>query len=110
MAYVISLLTGRACLWGTAEWECDFKCFSEETKKVFDLARPEREASSNLLVPFEETQPVAEYTNDFYTAVADSTLNDSALYGTYHQGLSECLKDKPHEMSQRSLDLLVTLG
>ncbi|XP_026099788.1 protein LDOC1-like [Carassius auratus] len=44
IAFIITLLTGRAASWGTTVWEqslpccASFQAFSEELKKVFDCA------------------------------------------------------------------------
>ncbi|KAL0173079.1 hypothetical protein M9458_033390, partial [Cirrhinus mrigala] len=51
VAFVITLLSGRAALWGTAVWEQKHQCcssfqsFSEELNKVFDRAVSGREAA-----------------------------------------------------------------
>ncbi len=56
IAYVISLLTGRACGWATAAWEAQASCcghyelFKGEMIKVFDRSVYGREASRLLAV------------------------------------------------------------
>ncbi len=55
VAFVITLLTGRAALWGTTVWEqkhhccSSFQYFSEELKKVFDRAASGKEAARVLV-------------------------------------------------------------
>ncbi len=53
-SFVITLLSGRAALWGTTVWEqklpccASFQLFSEEIRKVFDRAASGREAARLL--------------------------------------------------------------
>ena len=54
VAYILSLLSGRAKDWGTTEWEkqspicSSVKLFSTELRKIFDHATPGREAARGL--------------------------------------------------------------
>ncbi|MGL5357236.1 MAG: hypothetical protein ACRDAQ_11970, partial [Cetobacterium sp.] len=54
VAFVLSLLTGRASLWGTAVWEnrdpccASFQTLSAAMKQVFDRAVAGREAARVL--------------------------------------------------------------
>ncbi len=54
VAYIVSLLTGRAKDWGTAEWEkqssicSSVKLFSDELRKIFDHVTPGREVARGL--------------------------------------------------------------
>ncbi len=54
VAFIITLLSGRAASWGTTVWEqklpccASFRSFSEELKKVFDHAASGREAARLL--------------------------------------------------------------
>ncbi len=54
IAFVITLLSGRAALWGTTVWEqklpccTSFQSFSEEIRKVFDRAASGRDAARFL--------------------------------------------------------------
>ncbi|KAK3560090.1 hypothetical protein QTP86_033834 [Hemibagrus guttatus] len=51
VAYVISLLSSKAHLWATAEWECQSAfcasndAFSRELRKVFDTSAPRQDAA-----------------------------------------------------------------
>lgn len=98
VAYVISLLTGRARLWGTAEWERDseicntFKSFSDKLQQVFDPNSSER-AARVLSSLTQARRSVSDYAIDFRTAAADSSWNPDALYGAFYRGLSETVKD-----------------
>ncbi|KAI3368102.1 hypothetical protein L3Q82_007806 [Scortum barcoo] len=54
VASAINHLTGRARLWGTAEWEhwtpaCSFKAFTEELHKIFGKPRLGPDATGKLL-------------------------------------------------------------
>ena len=73
VAYVISNLTGRALLWGTAEWErrtsacASFQAFSEELRKVFGLGAFRSDAARDLLSLRQGNQSVADFSIDFRT-------------------------------------------
>ncbi len=60
IAFVITLLSGRAALWGTTVWEqklpccASFQLFSEEIRKVFDRAASGREAARLLAELWQE--------------------------------------------------------
>lgn len=73
VAFVITHRTGRAQLWGTAEWErqsgacASFAAFSEELRKVFGLTRS-RTAAVRGLMPLRQGQrSVADFSMEFQT-------------------------------------------
>ncbi|KAK2844076.1 hypothetical protein Q5P01_010735 [Channa striata] len=51
VAYALSLLSGRAGIWGTSEWErgswsvLSFESFAEELLRVFGPAKSEQDSS-----------------------------------------------------------------
>lgn len=88
VAYVLSLLTGRARHWGTAEWahkaeRCAlFEQFSVDVTRVFDPANPESEATFSLL---NLSNLVIDNIIEFRTAAADSSWNETALIDAFYQ-------------------------
>ncbi|XP_013856474.1 uncharacterized protein LOC106512393 [Austrofundulus limnaeus] len=100
VAYIISLLTGKAKLWGTAEWQRDavichrYKDFARELLRVFCPRLPHREASRGLLSIKQGNRRVTEYIIDFHTLSVDSWWNDEALQDAFMQGLSDEIKDE----------------
>jgi len=66
MAFTINHLTGRACLWGTAEWErqiptCgSFQTFVTELRTVFGKGSYGSDTARNLLSPRQGIQTVAD--------------------------------------------------
>lgn len=100
VAYAISLLSGKAKLWGTAEWQKNslicfrFSDFSKELIRVFDPVLPEREAARGLLKLKQGRRRVTEYIIDFHALSSGSDWNDEALCDAFYQGLSEEVKDE----------------
>lgn len=117
VAYAISLLSGKAKLWGTAEWQKDslicyqFKDFSKELIRVFDPVLPEREAARGLLKLKQGRRRVTEYIIDFHALSSGSDWNDEALCDAFYQGLSEEVKDELSTRdAPRDLEELETLA
>ncbi|XP_036379838.1 vascular endothelial growth factor receptor kdr-like [Megalops cyprinoides] len=78
IAYVITLLTGRAREWGTAVWDADAPfchSFAEEMRKVFDRSKHGRKAASEMLLIRQGRRSVSDYTIDFRTLTASSGWN-----------------------------------
>ncbi|TWW54183.1 hypothetical protein D4764_0209330, partial [Takifugu flavidus] len=98
--YVISNLTGRALLWGTAEWErqtpacASFQAFTEELRKVFGLGATGPDGTSELLSIRQGNQSVADYSIDFRTKARQSNWNLAALRDAFLHGLAEYIKDE----------------
>ncbi|XP_046707928.1 uncharacterized protein LOC124387560 [Silurus meridionalis] len=117
VAYVITLLSGRALRWATAEWEnqslhCStFTAFREELRKVFGSATPRQDAARSLLSSSQVERSVAEYAADFRTDATDSGWDCTALYDTFFRGLSAQVKDElaAHELPP-GLDALIALA
>uniref|UniRef100_A0AAQ6INN1 Retrotransposon gag domain-containing protein n=1 Tax=Anabas testudineus TaxID=64144 RepID=A0AAQ6INN1_ANATE len=76
VGFVISLLTGPARAWATAEWSrasaccSSFKSFSEELTKIFDPTKPDKEAAIKLSEIKQGSRSVAEYSIEFRTLAA----------------------------------------
>lgn len=100
VGYVITHLTGRARLWGTAEFDrqtpacTSFDAFAEEMKKVFDLGSSAAEASQELMSIRQGNRTVAEYSIDFRTLARRSTWNEPAQTHAFLHSLAEYIKDE----------------
>lgn len=117
VAYIVSLLAGRARDWGTAEWEkqsaicSSSKLFSDELRKVFDHVTPGREVARGLFNLKQEGRSVSDYSIEFRTIAAESNWNAASLFDAFYNGLSDDIKD---ELAARDLpaelDTLVSLS
>ncbi len=115
VAYIISLLTGRARDWGAAVWSkqpelsASYAAFTAEMRRVFDHPVRGRDASNRLTNLRQGARSVADYAIEFRTLAAESGWNDPALQGAFYHGLQETLKD---ELATRddssSLDHLIS--
>ncbi|KAI5090293.1 nephrocystin-4-like, partial [Silurus meridionalis] len=117
VAYVISLLSGRALRWATAEWESrspncgSFAGFSAELRKVFGTSTPRQDAARSLVSAAQGQRSVAEYAAEFRTQATDSGWDRIALYDTFLQGLSSAVKDELAARDPpRDLDSLISLA
>ena len=117
VAYIITLLSGRARDWGTAIWsnnaaiQGDLSLFSTEMKKVFDRSKQGREAAREVLQLRQRSQSVSDYSIQFRTLASTSGWNQEAFYDVFLNGLSEEIKDHliPHELPQ-TFDGLVDMA
>lgn len=106
IAYVITLLTGRAREWGTAVWDTQapfcstYKEFCEEMRRVFDRSQHGREAARELLRVRQGGRSVSDYAIQFRTLAATTDWNTQAQYDAFLNGLSEVIKD---ELATREL-------
>ncbi len=102
VAYVITLLSGKALAWATALWEqspqpaicSDYSCFIEEMRRVFDHPVSGREAASRLLQLTQASPSVAELAVDFRTLAMESGWNQEALTVAFNRALSDEIKDE----------------
>ncbi|RXN36864.1 Pol poly [Labeo rohita] len=117
VAYIISLLTGRAREWGTAVWESqarccfDFESFKDEMIKTFDQSVFGKEASRLLASIQQGRRSVADYSVEFRTLAATSEWNAEALVARFLEGLNDTFKDELYarEVPDR-LDDLISLA
>ena len=99
IAYIITLLSGKALSWATAVWNAQSHCcsgysaFEEEFKQVFDHPISGQEASKRLLSLQQGGRSAAEYAIHFRTTAAGSGWNTSLMV-CFQNGLSEALKDE----------------
>ncbi|KAM4595746.1 uncharacterized protein V3H82_003139 [Fundulus diaphanus] len=118
IAYVISLLTGKARLWGAAEWQNDSRIsdsyyeFSRELVRVFSPVLPCRESSRGLLSLKQGERTVSDYIIDFHLLAADSLWNEPALMDVFIEGLNGKIKDelatRDYPQTLKQLEDLVT--
>lgn len=100
VAFVINHLTGRARLWGTAEWErrsaacASFDLFAAELRKVFGFENCGSESTRGLMGLKQGERTVADYSIDFRTRASQSSWNSSALCDAFLHGLADYIKDE----------------
>ena len=100
VAFTINHLTGRARLWGTAEWEkqtpacATFQAFSKELRKVFGMGASVSDAARDLLSLRQGNQTVADFSIDFRTRARQSNWNESALRDSFLHSLADYIKDE----------------
>ncbi len=100
IAYVISLLTGRARGWATAAWEAQASCgghyelFKGEMIKVFDRSVYGHEASRLLAVLHQEERSVADFAIEFRTLATTCEWNEPALVARFLEGLNIDLREE----------------
>ncbi|KAL6468355.1 hypothetical protein MHYP_G00240320 [Metynnis hypsauchen] len=106
VAYMTSLLTGRALAWATSLWEraspdtASGESFMRAMRTTFHNPRGGREAAPRLLALSQGTCSVADYAIEFRTLAAESGWNEEALMAVFQQGLNGRLKD---ELATREL-------
>ena len=100
VAYIITLLTGKAREWGTALWDSDdpictdYDEFTKEMKEVFDRSVSGRDAARQLLQLKQGNRSVFDYAIDFRTLAASCGWGETALYDAFLSGLSDSVKDE----------------
>ncbi len=89
IAFIITLLSGRASLWGTNVWEqklpccTSFQSFSEEIRKVFDRAASGREAARFLAELRQGDRSVTDFSIEFHTLAAECWWNSEAQWDMF---------------------------
>ncbi|KAF7647276.1 hypothetical protein LDENG_00174840 [Lucifuga dentata] len=117
VAYVITLLSGKAREWGTAVWDTNslvcasFSSFSMEMKKVFDRSLSGREAAREILHITQNNHMVSDYAIEFRTLAATCNWDTQALFDVFYHGLSARIKDElaTHNLPD-NLDSLIELA
>uniref|UniRef100_A0A671LWM7 Retrotransposon gag domain-containing protein n=1 Tax=Sinocyclocheilus anshuiensis TaxID=1608454 RepID=A0A671LWM7_9TELE len=117
VAFVITLLTGRAALWGTAVWERKHQCcssfqsFSDELRKVFDRAAYGREAARELAELRQGDRSVTDYAIEFRTLAAECKWNQEAQWDVFRHGLADRITNEIYTLElPTSLDGLIDLA
>lgn len=116
VAFAINQLTGRARLWGTAEWErqtpacVSFNAFSAELQKVFGPVSRGPDAAGGLLGLKQGTRSVVDYAIEFRIQARQSEWNHPAQIDAFLLGLADYIKDElvSYELP-RSLDGVIAL-
>ena len=117
VAYAITHLTGRARLWGTAEWEgrtpacSSFQVFASELQRVFGVPSRGPDHHDSLFGLRQGGRTVADYSIDFRTRVHRSGWNTVTQCDAFLEGLNEYVKDGlvPYDLP-RSLNELIELS
>uniref|UniRef100_A0AAQ4PJ43 Retrotransposon gag domain-containing protein n=1 Tax=Gasterosteus aculeatus aculeatus TaxID=481459 RepID=A0AAQ4PJ43_GASAC len=100
IAYIITLLTGKARAWATAVWEqqghsCDdFSTFTVDMRRVFDHPLGGSDAANRLFQLRQGNASVAEYAVLFRTLAAECRWNEEALMAAFRKGLASGIKDE----------------
>uniref|UniRef100_A0A9J8DGR5 CCHC-type domain-containing protein n=1 Tax=Cyprinus carpio carpio TaxID=630221 RepID=A0A9J8DGR5_CYPCA len=95
VAFVLTLLTGRAALWGTAVWEnqdpccASFQTLAAEMRRVFDRAVAGREAARTLADLKQGGRSVSDYSIEFRTLAAECQWNEEAQWDMFLHGLAD---------------------
>ena len=100
VAFAINHLTGRARLWGTAEWErqtpacSSFSSFCAELRRVFGEVARGPDSAGGLLRLRQGRGTVADYAIDFRILARQSDWNSAALCDAFLLGLGDRVKDE----------------
>ncbi len=92
VAFLISLLTGKALLWARAIWNANsviinsYDAFTNHFKEVFSSATGALAVSDQLLRLSQGSSTTSDYTLQFRTLAASSGWNEAALLSAYRHG------------------------
>uniref|UniRef100_A0A9J8A398 CCHC-type domain-containing protein n=1 Tax=Cyprinus carpio carpio TaxID=630221 RepID=A0A9J8A398_CYPCA len=93
IAFVCSLLTGRALEWATAVWRTDgsafpsFAAFLQQFREVFEHSTERGDAGEQLLTLTQGRSSAAEYALSFRTLAAQTTWVEDTLKLLFRKGL-----------------------
>ncbi|RXN04479.1 Retrotransposon-derived PEG10 [Labeo rohita] len=100
VAYVVTLLTGKALDWATALWDQqsplteNSEAFISEMKRVFYHPASRGDANYHLLRLSQGTRSVSEFAIEFRTLATEAGWNSQALRAAFHNALSPEIKDE----------------
>ncbi|KAG1928800.1 retrotransposable element [Pimephales promelas] len=100
VAYVISLLAGRAREWAAANWEAERDCvfsfalFKDEMIRVFDRSAHGEEASRLLSSLRQGRRSVSDFSIEFQTLATTCGWNQPALVARFLEGLNSELREE----------------
>lgn len=114
VAFVLTLLTGRARDWGTSVWESRSPCcasFDElrlEMMRLFDRSARGQEAADQLARLRQGSRSVTEYAIQFKTLAASCDWNEGACRAMFRAGLEEEIQDElaTHDLPHDFDDLI----
>uniref|UniRef100_A0A9J8B5B9 CCHC-type domain-containing protein n=1 Tax=Cyprinus carpio carpio TaxID=630221 RepID=A0A9J8B5B9_CYPCA len=117
VAFVLTLLTGRAALWGTAVWEnqdpccASFQSLSAEMRRVFDRAVAGREAARKLAELRQHERSVSDYSIEFRTLAVECHWNEEAQWDMFLHGLADRVQKEIYALDlPTSLNGLIELA
>lgn len=100
VAYVLTLLTGRARQWGMAVWGAKAPCTASfedletEMLSLFDRSLRGDMAAAELVRLLQRTSSVTDYAIAFKTLAINSGWNDAALRAQFLEGLNPAIQDE----------------
>ncbi|KAL6485196.1 hypothetical protein MHYP_G00072410 [Metynnis hypsauchen] len=100
IAFVLSLLTGKALRWATAVWGAQssvmqtYASFEHQFKEVFDHSGTGKDPGKQLLHLKQGNSMTLDFSLTFHTLAAESGWDDQALKTVYRNGLNEQLKSE----------------
>ncbi len=117
VALVLTLLSGKAALWGTAVWEnchpccSSFRSLSQEMRRVFDRALVGCEAARMLADLRQGEQSVSDYSIQFRTLAAECEWNEKAQWDMFLHGLADRIQQRIYTVElPTGVDELVDLA
>lgn len=117
IAYVITLLVGRARQWGIAVWDAQDPCchsfeeFREEMVKLFDRSARGDAAAARLARLTQGASSVTDFSIQFKTLATACSWNEAALRAQFLEGLCDNIQDEiaTHDLSH-TLDGIIELA
>ncbi len=114
---VLTLLLGKAALWGTAVWEnchpccSSFRSLSQEMRRVFDRALVRCEAARMLADLRQGERSVSDYSIQFQTLAAECEWNEKVQWDMFLHGLADHIQQEIYTVElPTGLDKLVDLA
>lgn len=107
VVFVITYVTSRACVWGTAEWErhlfacASFEWFAIALHTVFGLESCGADVSGGLIGLRQGAHMVVDNSIDFLTKASQSSWNSSSLCDAFHHRLADYIKDELFKFIQQ---------
>ena len=116
VAFIVSLLSGRALDWAVATlnsdagFSSDYGRFISEFRLVFDHPPDGTDSASRLHSICQGTRSVAEFAVEFRILAARSKWGDEALKSAFRRGLNDVIKDLILRDRPGSLAELISLA